>query len=112
MGRGEHLGELEALVLTGVARLGADANGTAVYQDLETLSERELSLTGVHVTLRRLEEKGLLRSELGDSSSKGGRPRRYYRPTPDGVRALRDFQEMWGRVWHGLELPDPEGSTS
>ena len=109
MGRREHLGELEALVLAGVARLGTGANGTAVYQHLEAHSERELSLPAIHITLRRLENKGLLRSELGDPSPRGGRPRRYYRPTPDGIRSLREFRDMWGRVWHGLELPDPGG---
>ena len=108
MGRGDHLGELEALVLAGVVRLGADANGAAVYRDLEARSERELSLPAIHVTLRRLEEKRLLRSELGDPSPRGGRPRRFYRPTPDGIRTLTEFRDMWGRVWGGLQLPDPE----
>jgi PadR family transcriptional regulator PadR len=108
MGRGDHLGELEALALAGVARLGAGANGTAVYEDLEARSRRELSLPAIHVTLRRLEDKGLLRSELGDPSPRGGRPRRYYRPTLEGVRALREFRDMWGRVWRGLDLPEPE----
>lgn len=108
MGRGEHLGDLEALVLAGVLRMGPAASGTAVYQDLETRSGRELSLPAVHVTLRRLEEKGLLTSTLGERSPRGGRPRRYYRPTPLGTLALTDFRAMWGRVWSGLELPDTE----
>jgi PadR family transcriptional regulator len=111
MGRGEHLGELEALVLTGVVRLGSEANGTAVYQDLELRSQRGTSLPAIHVTLRRLEEKGLLRSDVMEPSPRGGRPRRFYRPTPEGIRALGDFRDMWGRVWRGLELPDPEGLT-
>jgi DNA-binding PadR family transcriptional regulator len=60
------------------------------------------------VTLRRLEGKGLLRSEVGSSSSKGGRPRRYYAPTPDGIEALRAFHTVWTRVLTGLPLPDLE----
>jgi DNA-binding PadR family transcriptional regulator len=107
-GTGEHLGELEALVLTAVMRAGEQANGTAVYKEIEKRSRREPSLPSVHVTLRRLEEKGLLTSETGDPSPRGGRPRRFYRPTPDGVRSLRDFQEMWRKAWSGLDLPDPE----
>jgi hypothetical protein len=27
---------------------------------------------------------------------------------PSGIRALREFREMWVRVWDGVELPDPE----
>lgn len=108
MGRGEHLGELEALVLTVVVRVGERANGTAVYREIEARSGRDASLPAIHVTLRRLEEKGLLASEVGEPSPRGGRPRRYYRPTPEGVRALRSFRAMWQSVWKGLELPDPE----
>lgn len=108
MGRGEHLGELEALILTSVVRVGEGANGTAVYEEMEAHSGRNTSLPAIHVTLRRLEEKGLLVSELGEPSPRGGRPRRYYRPTADGVRALREFRAMWRSAWSGLELPDPE----
>ena len=104
--RGEHLGELEALVLAGVVRVGPGANGTEVYQELEARSEREFSLPAIHVTLRRLEEKGLLSSEVGTPSPQGGRPRRYYRPTPLGLTRLAEFREMWRRVWSGLVLPD------
>lgn len=108
MGRGDHLGEFEALVLTAVVRAGAGANGTVVYGEIEARSGRDPSLPAVHVTLRRLEDKGLLASELGDRSQRGGRPRRFYRPTADGVRALQEFRDMWRNVWSGLELPDPE----
>ena len=108
MGRGEHLGELEALVLTCVVRVGAGANGPAVYEEIESLPGRDASLPAVHVTLRRLEEKGLLVSERGEPSPRGGRPRRYYRPTADGLRALREFRALWRRAWSGLELPDAE----
>lgn len=108
MGQGEHLGELEALVLTAVIRVGRKANGKAVYQELEEQTGREASLPAVHVTLRRLEGKGLLASDVGKPSPRGGRPQRFYRPTPDGVRALRAFRTMWRNVWKGLELPEPE----
>lgn len=108
MGRRENLGELEALVLTAVIRVGQRANGTAVYEEIEVRSGRDASLPAVHVTLRRLEEKGLLVSEAGGRSPRGGRPRRFYRPTPEGVRALEAFRAMWRTVWRGLELPDPE----
>jgi DNA-binding PadR family transcriptional regulator len=106
--RGEHLGDLEALILTAVVRVGEGANGTAIYEEIEARSGRSVSLPAIHVTLRRLEEKGLLASDVGESSRRGGRPRRFYRPTADGLRAVRDFREMWRRVWRGLDLPDPE----
>ncbi len=62
----------------------------------------------MHVTLRRLEEKGLLSSRTGSPSARGGRPRRFYVPTPVGVEALARFREMWRGLWAGLELPAPD----
>ncbi len=53
MGRGEHLGELEALILTSVVRVGEGANGTAVYEEIESLAGRDASLPAIPVTLRR-----------------------------------------------------------
>ncbi len=108
MGRGKHLGELEALVLTAVIAAGQQANGAAVYEEIEARSGRDVSLPAVHVTLRRLEAKGLLASDLGEPSARGGRSRRFYQPTADGVRALHDFRTMWRKLWKGVELPDPE----
>ena len=108
MGRGKHLGELEALVLTAVVAVRDGANGVAAYQEIEARAGREVSLPAVHVTLRRLEAKGLLVSEVGDPSPRGGRSQRFYRATPDGVRALQEFRAMWRSLWRGLELPDPE----
>lgn len=110
---GEHqgrLGEFEALILASVIRVGEDANGVAVYQEASASSGHEVSLPAVHVTLRRLEEKGLLRSAVGTSSERGGRPRRYYEATAAGVTAVTEFRDMWRRVLRGLDLADKRGS--
>jgi DNA-binding PadR family transcriptional regulator len=103
-----HLGDLEAVVLAAVARL-RDATGTDLYGEVVERGGRESSLPAIHVTLRRLEDKGLLASETGDVSPGGGRPRRYYRLTTAGAEALIEFREMWLRIWSGLRIPDPEG---
>ena len=104
MGRGKHLGELEALVLSAVIAARPDANGAAIYQEIEARSGRDVSLPAVHVTLRRLETKGLLSSEVGEPSPRGGRSRRFYRLTPEGLRALQEFRAMWQSLWKGLKL--------
>ena len=108
MKRGDHLGELEALVLSAVLRIRDGATGTAIYRELESRAGRDVSLPAIHVTLRRLEAKGLLASDVGDPSPRGGRSQRFYRPTPDGIRSLHEFRAMWQRVWRRLEIPDPE----
>ena len=108
MTRGKHLGELEALVLSAVVAVRQGANGAAVYEEIEARSGRDVSLPAVHVTLRRLEAKGLLDSDVGEPSPRGGRSQRFYRPTPEGTRALQEFRAMWRKVWKGLDLPEPE----
>lgn len=105
MGKGKGLGELEALTLAAILRVGEDANGRAVYDEIKTRTGRDPTLSGVHVTLRRLETKEWARSRLGTVSKKGGRPRRYYTVTPAGADALRAFRHAWDRVWEGLVLP-------
>jgi DNA-binding PadR family transcriptional regulator len=100
------LGEFEALVLAAVVRAGAEANGTAVYDHVVGLVGPTASLTAVHVTLRRLEDKGLLTSTTGTSSERGGRPRRFYTPTMRGTRALVAFRDVWRQAFRGLALPE------
>ncbi len=109
--RTDTLGDFEAMVLAAVMRVGAQANGIAVYEEIEGRTGRDPSVPAVHVTLRRLEVKGLLTSDIGTSSPRGGRPRRYYRATPNGVARLTAFRDTWRRMWTGLQLPDAEGSN-
>ena len=58
----EYLGEFEELVLTMVAVLQEDAYGAAISDEIEQRLKREVNLSAVHVTLYRLEDKGLIKS--------------------------------------------------
>jgi DNA-binding PadR family transcriptional regulator len=83
----------------------------SVYEEIEARTGRDPSVPAVHVTLRRLQDKGLLASRLGTPSPRGGRPRRYYSATPAGTESLLAFRTMWRGLWRGMELPDPEAPT-
>lgn len=109
MGKGDRLGELEAVVLAAVLHAGDDANGVAVYRELTERGDRDPGVASIHVTLRRLEEKGLLDSAVGTPSPRGGRPRRFYAPTPAGLRALATFRRMWEGLLADLPLRGTEG---
>ena len=56
----------------------------------------------VYTTLRRLEGRGLLVSDV-EPSERGGRPRRIFRALPSGVEELRRSRETLERLW--AELP-------
>lgn len=109
MGKGDRLGELEAMVLASVLHAGDEANGAAVYRELTQRGGRDPGVASIHVTLRRLEEKGLLVSTVGTPSPSGGRPRRFYSPTPAGVDALATFRRMWEGLLTDLPLPGADG---
>ncbi len=108
MAKGERLGELEAMVLAAVLHAGEEANGAAVYRELTRRGGRDPGVASIHVTLRRLEDKGLVASRVGTPSPRGGRPRRFYAPTPTGVSALEAFRRMWEGLLSDLPLPGPE----
>jgi DNA-binding PadR family transcriptional regulator len=98
------IGEFEKLVLLAILRLGDDAYGATVLEELESRLGRSVSDGAVYVSLRRLETKGLIAASTGDSSpERGGRPRRYLRVEPDGIAALRDSREAWDALAHGLD---------
>lgn len=98
------LGEFEVVVLMAVLHLGDDAYGSAIRDDLEHRSGRRVARGAVYITLERLEEKGLLASRTGGASdSRGGRPKRLFRVTPDGIRSLKRALAVVTRMHKGLE---------
>ncbi len=101
--KGDHLGAFEELVLLAVHGLGDQAYGVAVQQLLERETGRAISLGPVYAALDRLEVKGVVRSEMqAGTPRRGGRSRRVFGLTADGVRALaalrRIRERLYGRV--------------
>lgn len=104
MTRVDALGEFEQVVLLAVLRLGDTAYAVPVRSEIQTRIRRAASRGAVYITLDRLEEKGYLESWLADATpERGGRPRRYYRVKPAGVRALEQSWMALARMWEGLE---------
>ena len=98
------LGEFEQLVLLALLRLGRDAYGATVSMEIEQHSGRPVSVSAVHTTLDRLEEKRLVRSRLGEPTpQRGGKRKRHYEVLPAGVRALQHAIRALKRMTDGLE---------
>lgn len=99
----EKLGELELLVLLALIRLGEDAYANSIQEELAARADRDVSRATVYVTLTRLENKGLVRSWLGESSpERGGKAKRHVACTAAGVKAARDARAVLQRMWKGL----------
>ena len=93
--KGNYLGELEELVLLTVGILHPNAYGVAVMDEIQKQVGRDLNISAVHAVLTRLEEKGFVKSAMGDpSQERGGRRKRIFILTPIGKRALEEANEM------------------
>ena len=104
------IGEFEQLVLLAVLRLGEEAYGVPVLEEIRERTGRSILRPAVYVALGRLEDKGLLRSRQGNPlPERGGRARKYYEVTPAGVGALRETREALLSMWEGLQAILDEG---
>lgn len=100
--------DVEQQVLLAVWRLGEEAYGVPVRDELERTAGRQVSAGAVYTTLVRLEKKGWLGSSMGDPTpERGGKAKRYFRITDDGIESLRAARAVMDRLWDGLELADP-----
>ena len=104
------LGEFEQLVLLSLMRLGPEAYGVAIRDEIERQTGRNVALGAVYTTLLRLEDKRLVATRLGEPTpQRGGRRKKYYRPLAAGRRELaasiNALRAMTRGLAPGLELP-------
>ena len=99
-----NLGEFEKLVLLTLLRLGSEAYGAQVLDELERRTGMSTSSGALYVALRRMERRGLVSSRFGDPTpERGGRAKRYFRIEAPAVRALRTSHERWQNLVEGVE---------
>jgi DNA-binding PadR family transcriptional regulator len=102
VGRGS-LGEFEHLILLAVYRLGADAYGVPVIHEVEERTGRSVTQAAAYLTLRRLEDKGFIKSKLGKpTAERGGRAKRFFEITRAGTAQLRDSRNALAKMWEGV----------
>jgi DNA-binding PadR family transcriptional regulator len=102
--RGQNLGEFEELALLAVCALDAGTYGVPVQQLMERHAGRNVTLGAVYAALARLEDKGFVRSNLGEAAPvRGGKRKRLYEPTAAGLKAVRDLRRVRDRLWREIE---------
>lgn len=100
MKKGTYLRDLELMILLVVLRLGDDAYGVPITRELKVRCQRDVSLANVYATLERLQEKGYVSSQLADpTAERGGRAKRYFRVTGQGLKKVRETQRILFRLW-------------
>jgi PadR family transcriptional regulator PadR len=103
-----YLGEFELILLLTILRLGDDAYGVPLSRELSVVRGRDVAVGSVYAALDRLELKGLIASSLGEPSpERGGRAKRYFRVTAEGIRSMEETRRVLTGLWKAL--PSAEG---
>jgi DNA-binding PadR family transcriptional regulator len=106
------IAELELLIMLALLRLGDDAYGVSIRQEIEQRSGHSVAIGAVYATLARLEEKRFATSRLSDPlPMRGGRARKHWKLTALGERAVRNAATSLAGMLDGLGLtPQPRRS--
>ena len=99
------LGEFEQVVLLAILRLEKDAYGVTIRAEIAKCTGREPAPGALYTTLDRMEEKGIVRSWLGEATpQRGGRAKRYFALTKAGRASLVSAQRAYRNLLDGLDL--------
>ena len=99
------LGEFEEIVLLVVAACTEQAYGVTIWENIQQYTGRSITMSAVHATLYRLEEKGFLTSEMGGATAeRGGRRKRFFEITAYGHKALQEIQHIRQELWRAIPL--------
>lgn len=103
---GAYLGEFEEIVLLTVAALEGRAYGVALAHEITEQTGHPVRLNQVHSALPRLEEKGMVRSDMSEpTAERGGRRKRLFSVTAYGQTTLQQMREVRENLWSRLAKP-------
>jgi PadR family transcriptional regulator PadR len=94
----------EEFLLLAVWRLKDNAYGVAIREQIKEATGKTWAYGALFVMLRRLEKKGYLKSHFTDPSpQRGGKSKRIFRLSAQGIKALKDVRKAQESVWAGIE---------
>lgn len=106
-----NIGEFEELILLLVAILDGAAYGVLVMEELEKQTGRSVNISAIHAALRRLADKGYVKSEWSAATAeRGGRRKRLFAITQEGQTVLNKVKETRNRLWD--QIPNWGGNLS
>ena len=97
------LGEFEEIVMLAIAILNNTAYSVTIKDEIESRLSRTVSLGALHTALKRMEDKGYLKSYAGDATDeRAGRPKRFFEITAMGKKALQYAKETRDQLWKAI----------
>lgn len=100
----------EEFLLLAVWRLKENAYGVTIRDQLREATGKTWAYGALFVMLSRLEKKGYLTSHFtSPSSQRGGKSKRIFQLSRQGVKALQEVRKAQESVWSGIkELSIPQ----
>ena len=106
-----YLTDFELMILLAILRIGEDAYGVPIANEIERVGKRNVLLGAIYTCLDRLEDNGLVTSTYGDPTpERGGRAKRFFKVTGKGLKAVKDTQHAFTALWSGI--PQLKGGTA
>ena len=111
MTKRDQLGSFELMVILVLIRLGDNAYGVPICEELETRTGRDVAVGSVYAALERLEDKGFVTSELGEPTlERGGRAKKYFHVTARSLKEVKETRHSVVKLWQGL--PELQGGKA
>lgn len=97
------LGEFEEVVLLIVAILKGNAYSVGIIKEIDERLNRNVRLGAIQTVLKRLENKGLLKSEFGDATNeRGGKRKRLFEVTAEGQKIIDQTRVQRNSLWEAM----------
>ncbi len=95
----KNLGHLEESTLL-IVMILEEAYGVSVAEAYEKHTNNSISIPAIHTVLKRLENKGLLKSKMGEATAeRGGRRKRIFEATPYAYKVIAEIRESRIQLW-------------
>ena len=97
------LTDFELMILLAALRIGDAAYGVPIASEIEPTGGRRVVVAAVYTALDRLERNGLVSSTIGEPTpERGGRAKRFFHVTPQGLKAVKETQRALVALWNGV----------
>jgi PadR family transcriptional regulator, regulatory protein PadR len=97
------LTDFELMILLAALRIGDAAYGVPIAAEIERTGGRRVVVAAVYTALDRLERNGLVSSTIGEPTpERGGRAKRFFHVTPQGLKAVKETQRALVALWNGV----------
>jgi PadR family transcriptional regulator, regulatory protein PadR len=97
------LSNFELMVMLAIIRLGDEAYGVPIAEEIEKRRGKLTRIGSVYAALDRLAAKGFVGSELGEATAeRGGRAKKYFRITGKGLAEVRETRRALLELWNRL----------